>query len=220
MDHIKNSRVAPKKLIIPFYKPELSVSSVLSCCFLFCLNTQGMIEQYFHPHNHQDQPACKLGFGLIPGAEDIADLDADDGEDKGGGADEGDGRNDAYLQEGEGDADGQRIDAGGDGKQNHIARRHGAVHAFLLLIQGLPDHVESDDAQKDKCDPVVDGSDGLFKLRSQYVTEKRHARLETAEIESDDDCVFPAHPLHGESLTDRNGEGVHRKAHRDNEQLN
>ena len=98
-----------------------------------CIRDRGMIEQYFHPHNHQDQPACKLGFGLIPGAEDIADLDTYDGEDKGGGTDEGDGRNDAYLQECEGDADGQCIDAGGDGKQNHIARRHGAVHALSLI---------------------------------------------------------------------------------------
>ncbi|WP_320987771.1 hypothetical protein, partial [Hungatella sp.] len=32
---IKNSRAAPKELIIPFCKKGLSVPSVLPCCFLY-----------------------------------------------------------------------------------------------------------------------------------------------------------------------------------------
>lgn len=63
-----------------------------------------MLQQDLDTDGDEDQPAHQFCAGLIPGAEYIADLDADHGQKKCHSTDETDGRDNVDLQESEGDA--------------------------------------------------------------------------------------------------------------------
>ena len=66
-----------------------------------------MLQQNLHTHCDEDNAADQLRLGLVLCAEDIADFDADGGENKGDRADKGDGGDDVHLQKGKRNADGQ-----------------------------------------------------------------------------------------------------------------
>ena len=76
-------------------------------------------------------------------------------------------------------------------------------------MAGFENHARADDAEQDKGDPVIDRGDVLFKLLAEQVADRGHQRLETAEIQADDQHVLRLQLLHGEPLADRDGEGVH-----------
>ena len=78
------------------------------------LENAEVLEQDLQAHEDQHDAADKLRARLVLCAEDVADADADGREDKGRHADEADGRNDVDLQEREGHADRERVDARGD----------------------------------------------------------------------------------------------------------
>ena len=63
-----------------------------------------MLQQDLDTDGDEDQPAHQFCAGLIPGAEYIADLDADHGQKKCHSTDETDGGDNVDLQESEGDA--------------------------------------------------------------------------------------------------------------------
>ena len=74
--------------------------------------------------------------------------------------------------------------------------------------------MKTNDSKKDKCNPVIiAGNDGA-ELVSEKISQDRHKRLESAEPESDDTSVLPAHIRHGQALTDRYGKGIHRESPR------
>ena len=93
------------------------------------------------------------------------------------------------------------------------------LRLVLLAGEGLPDHVAADKQQQNKGDPVVILLDISRKLRTKYPPQKGHQCLKAAEIQSHRQGMAPFDPRHGQALTDRHGEGVHRQSHADEEQL-
>ena len=85
------------------------------------------------------------------------------------------------LQKGEGDPHGERVDAGGHCQKKHSLYVQGIVGFLLLGGERFADHVETDQAQEEKGDPVVYGSDVLLKLAAEQIADRGHQRLETAK---------------------------------------
>ena len=116
------------------------------------------------------------------------------------------------MQEGEGNTDGQCVNAGGDGKDQHFFEIDGGVAGLGLVVEGLFDHVAADENQENEGDPVVVGSDGLLEAGAKKIADGGHQGLESAEVEGDDGGVFLVELLHGQAFADGNGEGVHGQA--------
>ena len=114
------------------------------------------------------------------------------------------------MQEGEGNTDGQCINAGGDGEDQHFLKMDGRAAGLGLVVEGLFDHVAADEDQENEGDPVVVGSDGLLEAGAKEIADGGHQGLEGTEIEGDDDGVFLIELLHGQTFADGNGEGIHR----------
>ena len=93
------------------------------------------------------------------------------------------------------------------------------LRLVLLAGEGLPDHVAADKQQQNKGDPVVILLDITRKLRTKYPPQKGHQCLKAAEIQSHRQGMAPFDLRHGQALTDRHSEGVHRQSHADEEQL-
>ena len=181
-----------------------------------------MLQQDLAAHEDQDDAAGELRPGLILQAEDVADLQSGGGEDKGGAADEADGGHDVDpRQQGEGDAHGQGVDAGGDGQEQHGLEGEGAVvrPGLLVIGQGLLHHAAADEAEQDEGHPVVDGGDVALEGGAQEVTEARHQGLEAAEPGADDEVMPTSELAGGETLADGDGEGVHGEAHGDEKEF-
>ena len=178
-----------------------------------------MFEQDLESHQHQDQAAGQLRPGFIAAAEDISNLYAHDGEGEGDHADKGYGRQNGDGEKGEGDANGQSVDAGGHGQKRHAAHVQGRVRALRLRFQGFLDHVAADQRQQDEGDPVIVGRDGVTEPGAQQVADEGHGSLESAEVQSHHAGALPAHPGHGKAFTDGHGEGVHGQSHGDDKQL-
>ena len=78
-----------------------------------------MLQQDLQTQQDQDHAAGNGGLFLVFGAEAVADEHTAHADDKGGHADDADGGDDTHPQEGEGNADRQGVDAGGDGHQTY-----------------------------------------------------------------------------------------------------
>ncbi len=178
-----------------------------------------MLNQNLRADSDEDDSSCDFCFGFIAGAEDIAHFYPQDRQAEGDNADKGNGRNDMYAEESEGNAHGQGIDAGGYRQHDHIPEGNGIVTVIFLGIQGFLDHIAADDDQKDERDPVVVGCDGVLKIDAQQVTQQRHQSLESAKIQADDNGVTVVHFPHGQALADGYGEGVHGQAHGNEKQF-
>ena len=121
-------------------------------------------------------------------------------------------------QERERDADGERVDACRHGQHQHRLERERAVVLLrCFLAQALAQHVPTDERQQHECDPMVDRRDVGFKRRAKEIADRRHEGLKAAEPETDGQIVLPLQLLRRKPLTDRNGEGVHRQPHREQE---
>ena len=172
-----------------------------------------MLQQDLAAHEDQDDPARKLGLRLESQAEHVSDLHARDSENEGSYPDEGNGGNDIHVQEGEGHADCESVNAGRHRKGNHGLYIKGIIFfLFLLLCQRFLYHIRTDQSQKDEGDPVINAGDGVPEARSQEIADQRHTGLKASEVEARKRRVFPAHPLHGKALADRHGKGVHGQA--------
>ena len=68
-----------------------------------------------------------------------------------------------------------------------------------------------DEAKQNKSDPVVNTGDILLELTAKKPADKRHERLKSAEIKTDDQSLLFIEFSHSEPLTDRDGKGVHGK---------
>ena len=75
-----------------------------------------MFQKDLTSQKDQDDTAENLGFRFVAGSENGADPYAENGNEKGDDADGYDGGEDPGLEKGESDADGQRVDTGGDGQ--------------------------------------------------------------------------------------------------------
>ena len=182
------------------------------------LENAEVLEQDLQAHEDQHDAADKLRARLVLRAEDVADADADGREDKGRHADEADGRDDVDLQERKGHADGERVDARGDRERQHGLDAEGIVQlvgAFARLL----DHVRADQREQHEGDPVVEILDEGLKLHAEKIADERHQRLKAAEIQAGDQHVLRPQLFDREPLTYRYGEGVHRKADRQNKQF-
>lgn len=178
-----------------------------------------MLQQDLDAHEDQDHAAGQLGFGAEAGAEDSAHPRTRAGQDEGGHADEQDGGEDIHLEEGEGNAHGQSIDAGGQRHGQHGLGREGAIHTAVILLPGLPDHVDADDAQQNEGDPVVNGYDHGLEPDAQQPAKQGHQGLETAEVGAADQTVGGAQLGDGQPLAHGYSEGVHGQPHSDNKQF-
>ena len=133
-----------------------------------------MLQQDLDTHDDQDDAAGKLCLGLVFQAKNISDLDADDRERERNDADEGHGGNDADLQEGVGNADGESIDAGGDGEEEHCLEIDGVIRGLFLLGEGFLHHIGTDQCKEHKSDPVVNGGDVVLEACSQKIADRGH----------------------------------------------
>lgn len=133
-----------------------------------------MLQQDLDTHDDQDDAAGKLCLGLVFQAKNISDLDADNRERERNDADEGYGGNDADLQEGVGNADGERIDAGGDGEEEHCLEIDGVIRGLFLFGEGFLHHIGADQCKEHKGNPVVDGGDVALKARSEKIADRGH----------------------------------------------
>lgn len=111
-------------------------------------------------------------------AEAVAHDDADEREDKGRAADDERGSHDVDLQKREADADGQRIDAGGDGEHEQLAQvellRGGFVICLLAPSHGsIPEHLAADEGKQSEGDPMVNRRDVSRKRASHQPADDR-----------------------------------------------
>ena len=142
-----------------------------------------MLKEYFDSHEHKDQPPRQFRLTAEAGAKESAYLDPRSGQKKGGQTDEGDGGQDIHLKKGESDPHRQRVDAGRQRQREHGAEGEGAVYV-LALFTGLPHHVDTDDGQKEKGDPVVHCGDEGLELDAEQPAKQRHHGLKASEIET------------------------------------
>ena len=178
-----------------------------------------MLHENAGAHEHENGAAHELGLALEAGAEHTAHPGAQRGQGKGDDADEAHSGNDVHLQEGEGDAHGQCVDAGGDGQRQHGPETEAAVEALLLVLPGLTDHVQTDQTQQGKGDPVVDADDDGLKAHAQQPAQQGHHALKQAKIPAAGQGVGRADTADGQTLADGDGEGVHGQSNGDDEQL-
>ena len=171
-----------------------------------------VLEQDLQADEDQDDAARELRLGLVLEAEQIADLQSRGGTDERRYADQTDRqRHIDVRQQRERDADGQRVDACGQRQQEHRLEAERVVAVGLFLGQALLDHARADGGQQHERDPVVKGCDVLLERRAQKKSDGRHQRLKAAEPCADDQIMPGLQPLGRKSLTDRDGERVHRQ---------
>ena len=84
---------------------------------------------------NQNDTAGQFCFGFIACAEYSTGHDSGHRDHKGGAADKGDRRKNAYIQKGEGYADSQCVDAGCNGQDQHGFGIHRGIAGFRLLVQ-------------------------------------------------------------------------------------
>ena len=124
-----------------------------------------------------------------------------------------------HLQKGEGDAHGQRVDAGGHG---HHHKQLQAQRFRVLLFpapRGFPDHLAADKGQQEEGDPVVERTDVMLKARAQQIARHRHQRLKSAEEYGDQKRLPVVDPAHFQPPADGDGKSVHRKSDGDEQQF-
>ena len=82
---------------------------------------------------------------------------------------------------------------------------------FIPFTDSFDHHLATDEAKQNKSDPVVNTGDILLELTAKKPADKRHERLKSAEIKTDDQSLLFIEFSHSEPLTDRDCKGVHGK---------
>ena len=155
----------------------------------------------------------------------MADRYAGDGEDKRCDADKRYSGNDIDRERRKRDAYGQGVNRGGNGENQVLDQVNLfgilAVAFVLILVygKGFPQHLAANKGQKDKGNPVVDGSDDAHELTAECPTDHGHAGLKPAKEQTEHHGDFKVDLFHAETLADGNGKGVHRKANGEQHEL-
>lgn len=178
-----------------------------------------VFQKDFDTHADEDDAACNLRLGLVTKTKDVPDLHADGGEQEGGNPDEGDCGYDVHFQKSEGDANGQGVNAGGQGKQEHGLERQGVVRFFLLFGQGLPEHGDANEGEQYESDPVIDGGNIGFEALAQEKADQWHEALKTAKPQSDNTRFLQIHFFQSQSLADGDGKCIHGESDGDQKQF-
>ena len=132
-------------------------------------------------------------------------------------------REDINVHDSKGQADSQGVDAGGQGEKEHGPWIEAVVTAFRLsgpagMIR-LPDHVEADEGQKEKSDPVVDVLYEVDKTASEDPADDGHQGLKAAEPDPHGTCFGDACSGDRQGFAYRDRKGVHGKAYRDQKKI-
>lgn len=169
-----------------------------------------MAEEDFEADGDEYAAAGDFDFVLEEVADALADGAADAGQREGDEADDYYGISDVGRDEGQGDSDGECIDAGGDGEGQEDGKvgRVGGVFG-LFDFEGLPDHFETDGGEDGESDPVVAGLNGGFEAEAGHPANEGHDRLEAAEEGSHLQGVADSKLAETSPSGDTDGEGVH-----------
>ena len=197
-------RLRPGSLFSFFCLDKAAVTAVS-----FVLAEYGVLQENFRAQKYEDSAAQTLGFRFEPTAEDAADLYAQRRDHERGETYARHGDEEVHPEKGEGNSDGQRVDAGGDGHGKHGLEAEGIAQRLFFFSEGLLDHVQSDQQQKDEGDPVVHRGYVFGKSASEKVTDGRHERLKPAEPDSGGEHVFSVGFFHRKPLTDRDSKSIH-----------
>lgn len=168
-----------------------------------------MFQEDLQPHSDQNDAAGEFSLRFVFCPKDMTDLDAKGGEQEGRHANEADGGDDVNLQEGEGDANGEGINASRNGKKKHGLDVERIICLFFLLRQCLANHGDADEREQNKGNPVINRGNVGLKLFAEKEAEEWHASLKAAEPQADDGRLAYAQLSHGESLADGDGKGIH-----------
>lgn len=172
-----------------------------------------MLDQNFQPDADQDESADDLDFLLEEMSRDISDSNSCQTEGKCYRADDGDGGNDGGSEHGKGDAHGQGVDAGGEGKKKQDIESERIGFGFRLFqAGGFINHLASDNGQQGEGDPVVEsGHEGLHGFSGEP-SDDRHDSLEESEGGGHTQGVTDMEVLHGNTACHGDGEGIHGEA--------
>lgn len=179
-----------------------------------------MGEEDLQTDEDQHRPTKNACLALQTVAEAVADGNGCQAEKKGNYPDHRDGKKDVRFEEGEGDTNCQRIDAGGNGEKEQLLQiepSYGFDGTGGVLGQRVVEHFRSNDGKEDECDPMVDGGDVPLKLNTEQPAQERHSSLEKAEEEGDDEGLSVVDLPHSQSLAQRDSKGIHGKSYRDQE---
>ena len=91
--------------------------------------------------------------------------------------------------------------------------------SILVAAQGFLNHIEPDDGQQGKSHPVVDAGNCLGKQGAQEEADQGHQRLKSAEPHAAQGACLPGAALHGQSLADGDGKGIHTQAQSQQQQF-
>lgn len=180
-----------------------------------------MPEQYFQRDEDKYRAARKFRFVFEARTEFVPDENARKGNCKCYDADKADGFHKADAEEGKRNAHGERVYARGDGK-HEILFQIQLVRVLLFLIvffERFRYHLYTDYGKQDESYPVVYGCYVFFKLFSEQVAYRRHQRLKASEKKREYQRVFIVHFAHIQPFAYRNGECVHGKSDRKQDQL-
>ena len=155
----------------------------------------------------QDQTTDKLSLTFVSASEKVSDNNSDNGDNHSRDSNDGDRFYDRSIKEGEGDTDGQCVNAGSNSENKHIFVIEGCIHDvngffFIPFPDGFDHHFAADKAKQDKCDPVVNAGDVLLKLAAKKPADERHKCLKSTKIQSDNNSLLFVKFSHAEPLTD------------------
>lgn len=192
-----------------------------------------MGDEDFDAYTHEDDASEELGLEATgDGASEVASqVEAEQGEEE---------RHDAdYPQRqselgegivpctGKGDADGEGIDACGNGQQQLRAQQRGIEVLLLIVVEALLDHLSTNEGEQREGDPVVYGFQILAEIAGAEPAQQGHHGLEESEEEGhaqinqgDRSMISPVKsitrlvPLIYDSADDGYREAVHRQGYR------
>lgn len=146
-----------------------------------------MGEKDFNAYQDQDYASEEFrlqttGNGL---AEARAEMMAEKAEKEGDHTDDQQGNGELgetmIARTGEGDADGQRIDACGNGQHNLSAQIAGIEVLFFRWSESLTDHVPANEQQQSEGYPVVIGLNLILEIADAQPAQQGHQSLEESE---------------------------------------
>ncbi len=80
-------------------------------------------------------------------------------------------------------------------------------------MEGVPEHLGTDESQKPEGDPMVHRRDVRGEHAAHGPSDKGHEGLETPEEQGDDHGLAPLDAPHAKAFAHGHGEGVHGQPH-------
>lgn len=181
-----------------------------------------MLDEHLDADGDEDDAAQQVGPDF-PG-NGFSALDAgrepDEGQQEGNPADNQQGIQNfgelRHADAGKRDADGQSVDAGGDGQGQDDLQTLGIEVPVLLLLEGFDNHFGAQKSQDAEGNPVVNVFDEMPEIFRSYPSDERIEPLEEAEGERHRQHGFPLEAFQDDAAGQRHGEAVHGKSHGQN----